>query len=234
MVKNGLNKPMLKNRFELISKNLRLAKFIPNLAGQDPWIPIRGFIEAFNNNQVNLVIPGHECMSPWDGKESKWSADGMPHVTNFFRKPKGIGAELKSTADGESDAILRLEVQEGKEAMQSKEYANLYTSHTAITLRLVKPWLGSKRTVIGDSAFASFSTCVSLLSMGLFFIGIVKTASAKFPKAFLNAWEATKPTRGSTMFLSTIAMINNISHKILAVGWKCKMVKCFFRRLAIV
>lgn len=53
-----------------------------------------------------------------------------------------------------------------------------------MTLRLVQPWFGSKRTVIGDSAFASFSTCVALLSMGLFFIGIVKTATSKFPKAF--------------------------------------------------
>ena len=96
-----------------------------------------------------------------------------------------------------------------------------------MTLRLVQPWFGSKRTVIGDSAFASFSTCVALLSMGLFFIGIVKTATSKFPKAFFNAWESTKPVRGSHMFLTTVAVINTVAHTIMAVGWKCKMVKCF-------
>lgn len=179
-----------KNRFDLIKKNFRLNSYIPNVVNQDPWIPIRGFIDAFNQRQYEIVIPGgyitiDECMCWWGGKEAKWSADGMPHVTKIARKPKGIGAELKSAADGESGVIIRLEVQEGKEAMANKEFMDRHAAHTAITLRLVQPWFGSKRVILADSAFASFNTCVALLCVGLYFIGIVKTASKFFPKLFL-------------------------------------------------
>ena len=184
-----------------------------------------------------MVTPGFtivvdECMSPWEGKEAKWSSDGMPQVTKIFRKPKGIGAELKAAADGESCVIIRLEIQEGKAAMAAAKYMTTHAAHTAITLRLVEPWFGTKRIIIGDSAFASLATCVALLSAGLFFMGIVKTASKSYPKAFFNAWEKTGPARGSTFYLVTTVTVNNVVRKIKAVGWKCKMVKTFISSVA--
>ena len=230
---------MSKNRFEMIAKNLRLSNFVPNVVGQDPWIPIRPFINAFNQNIINTVTPGNiivvdECMSSWLGRDLKWSASGMPHITKIIRKPQGIGAELKAAADGESGAILRIEVQEGAAAMANAKYMKKpdtgqpwYAQHTAITLRLVEPWFGTGRTIIGDSAFASLRTCVALLEYGLFFIGIVKTASKMFPKGWFSQWEKSKPARGSHMYLKTAVEIGNVLHAIMAVGWKCKMVKTF-------
>jgi len=147
---------------------------------------VRGFVEAFNDRRAQVVKPGgtltvDECMVPWEGTDFKWSAEGMPHVTKIARKPKGVGAELKSCADGQSGIMLRLEIQEGAEAMKDKKWADVYKYHTAVTLRLTEPWHGSNRTVNGDSAFASFVTAIALLAVGLFFRGIVKTASSLFP-----------------------------------------------------
>lgn len=65
-----------------------------------------------------LVID--ECMIAWEGLEGKWSIKGMPHVTKIARKPKGVGAEVKSLADGESGVLLGLEIMEGRELMATK------------------------------------------------------------------------------------------------------------------
>jgi hypothetical protein len=113
----------------------------------------------------------------------------MPHVTKIAHKPKGIGAQLKSSACGESRMLLRLECQEGVVAMLAKKFRNLWRPHhTAITLRLVEPWFGSNQRIFGDSAIATLTSCIAILTFGLHFIGIVKTPSKYFPKAFFEAW----------------------------------------------
>ena len=53
---------------------------------------------------------------------------------------------------------------------------------TAQTLRLSEFWHGSQRIVVGDSAFSSVTTAIECQKKGLFYSGIVKTASKEFPK----------------------------------------------------
>jgi len=166
-------------------------------------------------------------MSPWERKEYSYAAEGMPHVTKIARKPKGIGCELKSAADGMTGILLRLEIQEGADAMAKKKFADIHKYHTAVTLRLVEPWFGSNRIIVGDSAFASFATVIALLMVGLFFRGIVKTCSTLFPMKWFKRWGSTNPPRGSNVQLLTNVMVRGVSRVIMAVGWMCKLPKYF-------
>ena len=66
-------------------------------------------------------------MSSWRGKDGDFYSDGMPHVTRIDRKPKGVGCELKNSADAaDTKIILQLEIQEGAEVMNTKEYMSEY------------------------------------------------------------------------------------------------------------
>ena len=61
-------------------------------------------------------------MSSWRGKDGDFCTDGMPHVTQIDRKPKGVGCELNNSADADTKIILQLEIQEGADIISSKEY----------------------------------------------------------------------------------------------------------------
>jgi hypothetical protein len=160
----------------------------------DKWLPIRPFVDAFNKCRREHVKPGEilvvdELMSMWYGLDGKYALEGAPHVTKIQRKPRGVGVEIKAVCDGESNIMLGLEIMEGVLRQHAKEYHAAYGSGTSITLRLCSPWRGSGRTIIGDSAFASVKTLIALhKELSLFFMGIVKTASTKFPKQFMQKW----------------------------------------------
>ena len=60
--------------------------------------------------------------------------------------------------------------------------------HGCVVLKeLVKPWYNSNRIVCADSYFASVSTCVEMARLGMRFIGVVKTATKKYPQAYLSS-----------------------------------------------
>lgn len=98
-----------------------------------------------------------------------------------------------------------------------------YAKHTAVTLRLVKKWFGTGRIVYGDSFFASVSTAVALRNFGLFFIGIVKTAHAGFPKLFLKngVWKLgpQPPSRGQSRHMRATIKNGNGEHTVYAHCW---------------
>ncbi len=155
-----------------------------------------------NDRREAVVQPGtyltvDESMCQWEGANGRFNHEGMPHVTKIKSKPKPIGAELKTCCDGSTGIMMRVEIQEGKEAMKTKEFSELYPAGTATTLRLVKPWLGEGRVVVGDSAFASIPTAVALMEQNTDFIGIVKTAHSGFPRDHFIRWSQSKPARGS-------------------------------------
>lgn len=56
---------------------------------------------------------------------------------------------------------------------------------TVILMRLVAAWAGSRRVVCADSYFASVTTAVQLLRMGLRFVCVVKTATRGYPMGAL-------------------------------------------------
>jgi hypothetical protein len=79
---------------------------------------------------------------------------------------------------------------ESKDAMDQKKYAKDMSHGAAITLRLceIAGITGSRRTLYGDSFFASLDTSLQLSAHGLYFSGIIKTAHAGYPKMFLKDW----------------------------------------------
>jgi hypothetical protein len=63
-------------------------------------------------------------------------------------------------------------------------------NHGTVTLKkLVTSWCRSFRTVCADSYFASVNAAVEMERIGLRFIGVVKTATKKFPMAYLSGLE---------------------------------------------
>ena len=97
---------------------------------------------------------------------------------------------MQNACDGASSIMLALEMSEGKENMQPKQYNDQMSHGAAITLRLcdIIGIQGTRRTVYGDSFFASIDTAVQLHAHGLYFSGILKTSHAAYPKAFLKEW----------------------------------------------
>ncbi|GMF26894.1 unnamed protein product [Phytophthora lilii] len=175
----------------------------------DPWMPIRPFLDGFNERRLQVVSPGSvlcvdESMSAWKSREGKYCHDGIPHKTKIVRKPEGLGAELKAIADGDTGIILSLELVEGSTRQRQKPYAAEYGEGTAVVLRLAERFRGTGRTVVADSAFASVKTLIQLEARtGLFFMGMVKTATMGFPMKHLKDWFATGPNRGSFKVLSS-------------------------------
>ena len=62
-----------------------------------------------------------ECMSFWIGLQQAHALFAMPHITKIIRKPRGVGCELKSLADSLTKIILKLEIMEGKDVMETNE-----------------------------------------------------------------------------------------------------------------
>ena len=83
--------------------------------------------------EKTTIIPGQiitvdECMSPWEGIEDLYDAEGAPAITKIIRKPRSIGHEIKAAADGKSKILIYFELQEGKVKMQQKPYFQQYGS----------------------------------------------------------------------------------------------------------
>ena len=95
-----------------------------------------------------------ESISAWRGKDGNYYSDGMPHVTKIKRKPKGVGAELKDAACSQTQVIIALEIQEGKEMAMKKYMQEWKKAGMAQVLSLTEPWHGSGRVINADSAFA--------------------------------------------------------------------------------
>ena len=90
-------------------------------------------------------------------------------------------------------------------------------------LDLVHPWAHSDRVVRGDSYFASVGAAIALKTIGLRFIGVVKTAIRKFPKAYLMGLEMDQ--RGDMKGLVTRG--RNGSPDLLAFVWVDRERRCF-------
>ncbi len=192
----------------------------------DPWVRVRGFLNAINERRRQVLEPGtfvtvDESMVGWLGKGS-WE-NGMPHVTKIIRKPTPVGAEVKNLACGDTGIMLFAELQEGKERMANKKYVDeTKSAGTALVLRLTEGagLHNSGCIVIGDSAFASVKTARALISRGMFFTGIVKTATRQFPITLLKGLSLQ---RGETATFTTTMD----SHKYIAHAWHDSQRKFF-------
>ena len=114
-------------------------------------------------------------------------------------------------------------IHEGAARNAAKEYSRLGAG-VGTCLRMTKPWHGTNRVLVCDSWFASFLIAFNLWSVGLFFIGIVKTASKFFPKQYLTEWcnrNNARENRGSHKLLKT----QKDGVNIYALGWSDKKGK---------
>jgi hypothetical protein len=107
---------MSKNRFKCIERNLQFGQRIDG----DKWWRVRGLVEAFNNRVQIAFSPGEfvtvdELMSFWLGKDGAYYEEGLAHVTKMKAKPRGVGLMMKAMADGATNIICSLELQEGKQ-----------------------------------------------------------------------------------------------------------------------
>ena len=85
----------------------------------------------------------------------------------------------------------------------------LENEETRVLKELTLPWAKTNRLVVGDSFFASVQAARALYHRGLFFIGVVKTATRDFPMKFLADKEFTRRIVCDKMML---AWKKNLEH----------------------
>jgi len=192
----------------------------------DAWHAVRDFLDAFNKRRRDVVEPSakltvDESMSAnrTNRTLSNHYIGGLPHQTKIARKPEGVGCEIRILIDASSLILLGLELQEGKEPMKNKKYYDgPGSSGTASLLRLAEPYFGTHRTVYADSAFGSVRSALALAERGLFFIGMVKTASRRFPKKYFK--DKVNVSRGTSEYLQA-----QYTLPLYAVAWWDKTMK---------
>lgn len=210
------------HRFEFILNNLAFSTDDDN---DDRWKPIKDFINMIHVKLNDVFRPGYklcadESMFAWYGR-GNFDENGMPAVIKIKRKPKGIGCEAKTLADADSNIMIRIELNEGKDLMSRKKWQAELGAGTATILRLTEPWHGTGRIIVADSWFASVKTALELEKRGLFFIGIVKTATKQFPMKILK--EKCPEQRGATIVSQTT--INDVN--LISCGWRDKKIHTF-------
>ncbi|OAD09196.1 hypothetical protein MUCCIDRAFT_159352 [Mucor lusitanicus CBS 277.49] len=118
----------------------------------DPLYQIRSTIKIFNEHMARCVVPGKYLVI--DESMHQWLGERMPNLKKVPQKPHPIGQEFKTLADHHSYCILQMDTVSDP---LPKEFDNDLDMKklTAAVKQLVKPWIGSGRTVIADSWFGS-------------------------------------------------------------------------------
>jgi len=171
-----------------------------DVSEQSRWELITDFVDSINAHRDSHVSPSEylcvdESMCKWYGQGGPWIKRGLPMYVAIDRKPEN-GCEIQNTACGRSGIMLRLSVVTSAEHQRATGTDNDDgLPHGASVLkRLVAPWAGTQRVVCADSYFASVAAANQLLTMGLRFIGVVKTATRGYPMEALSTLEVD--TRG--------------------------------------
>ena len=110
------------------------------------------------------------------------------------RKPEN-GCEIQNSACGVSGVMLCLKLVKTKaleieecEDREDREEGEL-NHGTKVMIDLVTPWLYSDQIVCADSYFASKQSADEFKILGMRFVGVVKTATRKFPMKYLQSIE---------------------------------------------
>eukprot|EP00171_Calliarthron_tuberculosum_P023220 IDg23220t1 len=185
------------------------------------WSLVSDFVDAFNDHRAANFKPSDlicvdESMSRWYGQGGSWIDHGLPMYVAIDRKPEN-GCEIQTSACGRSGIMMRLHLvtTAEDEARRTTEGEQGLLHGTVVLSRLVSPWAGSGRTVCADSYFASVDAAERMQVSGMRFIGVVKTATRKYPMAEL----ARRPVhgRGDTEYLVRKNPEGDVS--MLALMW---------------
>lgn len=198
-------------RFEVIMAGL---KWFPldddKFPADDKWRCIRYFVFKFNERRGDPILKTFsagwmlcvdESTIKWRGADGAWHINGCPHVSKIARKPETLSIEIRDLLCTKSGIFLVLEIMEGKEVMSKLPGVKDHGAGTAQLLRLTVNFQGRGFAVAGDSAFASVHAAVQLALVGVYFIGLIKTAHKAFPLKFLK--EHKFQARGDTKTLET-------------------------------
>lgn len=205
MGKHGMTLTRFEALRAALSKPFRLSE--EDLDPTDAHRYVRPLVNLFIAAREKQIVPSwlivlDESMSAWLGAEGVLDGEGAnsdpcPHVSFVERKPEPLGSEWKVAADGECGVFLKLEIQEGAEAMQYKEFEEEYNPTVANVLRLCKQWfktastpLQPTRAIAGDSWFMGLDTVEALYQESghvLYGFGDVKTKTSGFPRDDLAA-----------------------------------------------
>ena len=184
----------------------------------DEWYRIRQLFKHFNDNMNRIFIAGStltidESMSRWLGDEHY-----VPGITKMKLKPEGVGFLIKNMSDSQSKVILHIELQEKPENMALKKYySERKMKTTAVTQRLTEHYHGTKRCVIGDGWFSSVKTAEAMQACGLNFVGIVKNATAGFPKQWIQEHAfGLNSKRGDVVSLHSV---DEHGRRLIAHAW---------------
>ena len=157
------------------------------------WMLVDDFVKHFNDHCTATFIPSSflcvdESISRWYGLGGDWINIGLPMYVEIDRKPEN-GCEIQNAACGKSGIMISIrlvktKVEEEANSIAEDERGMLHG--TKVLLELVDKWADTDRIVCADSYFASVPAAEALLRIGLRFIGVVKTATKRYPMEYLS------------------------------------------------
>jgi hypothetical protein len=193
---------MSRHRFDHLMKHIRFsrqpAKRPQGMSSETyRWLLVDDHVMNFNDHRESTFTPSsHICadesISRWYGLGGEWINIGLPMYIAIDRKPEN-GCEIQDSACGKSGIMLRIRlvktsIEEEANSIHVDEEDGMLHG-TKVLLELVSPWAHSDRLICADSYFASVGAAETLKSLGLRFIGVVKTATRHFPLAYLSNLE---------------------------------------------
>ena len=158
--------------------------------------------------------PGHVLLV--DESMGLWKGRGMPGLMTVPRMPTHVGREYHTTACATTGAIIHAEIYEGKALMANKDFVIEVGKGPAVALRCTRPWHGSGRCVIVDSAFASMKCVKGFAERGMFIIGNVKQGHSDYPKEYLLSLVKQRGQRASCV--TTITTDSGETWEVLAAA----------------
>jgi hypothetical protein len=129
-----------------------------------------------------------DSISRWYGQGGSWINHGLPMYVAIVQKPEN-GCEIQNAVCGSSRIRLWLKLVKSKPAREEGDEGSSSNNHLLLGTRILKellaPWAWTNQIVCADSYFASVGAALELRQIGLGFIGVVKTATKRFPMAYL-------------------------------------------------
>jgi Transposase IS4 len=158
-------------------------------------------VKMFNNHQQRHFFPSEricvdESIAGWYGQGGHWINMGLPMYVTIDRKPEN-GCEIQNAACSKSGVMIQLKVvKTAEEEASNQEEADdedNHLPHGAQVLKyLVLPWANSDSAICADLYFASVTAALEMKKIGLRCIGVIKTATRRFPMAYLQGLELEK------------------------------------------
>ena len=164
-------------------------------------------------------------MSRWHGLGGEWIDIGLPMHIAIDRKLEN-GCEIQDAACGKSGIVIWLilvktATEQAANSIHEDEDGMLHG--TKVLAELVSSWAHADRIVCGDSRFASVGAAEALKALGLCFVGVVKTATKRFPLGHLSNLELEN--RGGRHRL--VVKGDDGEPKLLAFAWMDRGRRCF-------